>query len=75
MSRNSYGLSATDLRTIAKSLEQWNRLLVTKDGLYQPRAELVKRIEVNRPEIDDEPIGYFEFEDGWVSFVPRGWTL
>jgi len=66
-------LTADDLRRIAKSLAEWERLLTKRDGTaeYTPRAELVSRIEVTRPD-DSELIGHFVLVDGWVGFMPVG---
>lgn len=62
-------LTVEDLRTIATSLAEWDRLLFDKNGDYRERASLVRRVEVMRPE-DTEVIGHFVLEDGWVGFQP-----
>jgi hypothetical protein len=70
MSLTSTPLTAADLRAIAKSLAEWERLL-TDGGGYKPRADLVTRIEVSRPWSDsDDIIGHFVLTDGWVGFAP-----
>jgi hypothetical protein len=65
-------LSVADLRFIAKSLAEWERLLTNGSG-YKSRADLVSRIEVTRPWSDGvEVIGHFVLVDGWVGFTPLG---
>lgn len=61
-------LSADDLRRIAKSLSDFERLLYDAGG-YKARAEFITRIEVTRPD-DSEVIGHFTLEDGWLGFMP-----
>lgn len=63
-------LSSSDLERIAKALREWERLLVNGDGGFKPRADLVTRIEVCRPDDDDWVIGHFVLTDGWVGFQP-----
>lgn len=63
-------LSSSDLERIAKALREWERLLINDAGEYKPRAELVTRIEVCRPDDDDWVIGHFVLTDGWVGFQP-----
>jgi len=59
--------TADDLERIAKALREWERLLLDKDGGFRRRSELVKSIEVTRPDDDGEAIGHFVIEDGWVG--------
>ncbi|MGG7510972.1 hypothetical protein [Plantibacter sp. YIM 135249] len=65
--------TADDLRRVAKSLEEWERLLIKRGtGEYAPRAELITRIEVTRPDGGDEVIGHFVLDDGWLGFAFKG---
>jgi hypothetical protein len=62
-------LSASDLRRIAKSLDDFERLLLGPNG-YRERAELVTRIEIMRPD-DTEVIGHLVLVDEWIGFSPK----
>jgi len=63
--------TGSDLRRIAKALDNWERLLVAKGGGYTARAEFITRIEVIMPDGEDI-IGHFVLEDEWLAFVPIG---
>jgi hypothetical protein len=64
---HSTPFTAEDLERIAKSLREWERLLLDRDAEYRARAELVNSIEVTRPDDGTEVIGRFVLEDGWVG--------
>lgn len=65
--------STEELRQLANSLEQWERILIgAKDEGYNPIADLVTRIEVHRPETPGEIIGHFVLDFEYVGFVPVG---
>lgn len=65
---STFPFTSEDLRRIAKSLDEWNRLLInSKTADYRPRAELISRIAVTRPD-DTEVVGHFVLDDGWVGF-------
>lgn len=62
-------LTGDDLIRLGKQLKVWEKLLVNDYGGYTKRADMVTRIEVTRPDDDDdEVIGHFVLYDGWLGF-------